>query len=54
MSLKDSPAQSSVNGDDQEVNQVVILRAINPRIRQVFEVFDQTELGMFLHPQFES
>lgn len=47
-------AEQRADGDDQEVNQVVILGAMDARVGQVLEVFDQTELGMIWHPQFES
>jgi len=47
-------AEQRANDADQEVNQIVILGAIDARVGQVFEVFDQTEFGMVLHPQFES
>ncbi|MFO1512329.1 MAG: hypothetical protein U1F83_05345 [Verrucomicrobiota bacterium] len=53
MSLKDSPAQSNVDGDGQHVNQLVIFRAIDAWSGKVLKVGEQTQFGMLLHPQFE-
>ena len=47
-------AEQRADRNDQNVNEVMILGAIDARIGQVFEMFDQTEFGMILHPQFES
>ena len=43
-------AEQRTNGDGQHVNPLVILGAVHARVGQVFETFDQAELGMFLHP----
>ena len=43
-------AEQRADRDHQDVNQVVILGALDPRVRQVFAVFDQTKFAMILHP----
>ena len=43
-------AEQRADGDDQHIDQLVISAALDARVRQVFEMFDQTEFWMRLHP----
>ncbi len=43
-------AEQRADGDGQHVDQLVILRAIHSRVRQVFEVFFKLSLGWFCIP----
>src|SRR5512139_3760098 len=43
-------AQQSTHSNHQHVDQVMITTALDTRVGQVFEMFNQTELRMRLHP----
>src|SRR5436190_1263122 len=43
-------AQQAADRNDQDVDQVVIFGPINPRITDGFELFEETQFRMRLHP----
>ena len=43
-------AKQGADGDDQKVDQIVILGPVDARVGQVLEVGDQTEFWMRVHP----
>jgi hypothetical protein len=45
-----SSAQQCADGDDEHVDQIVILRTVDSPVSQIFKMFDETNFRMLLHP----